>query len=116
MMEIFNTGFSVSEDGYLIGNLLPSNQSYSLSLRLLKLKGNEFQLNGGRFSAFSFREQRHRVLIWSEHWQPVIDWIEEHIVSTWSWKAIITHDVSHTDFVFSFADGVEAALFALRWR
>ena len=120
------TSLNVEEDGGLICTFYsPTDTSwdsqYLYSIRLMRLHGDEFNLNGGRFKTFRFQHQKYRVLIvadsilWMWGREAIIDWIAENIDCTWSMKGVARNTVS-TDLEFSFADSVAAVHFALRWR
>ena len=119
------SSLNVEEDGALICAIYDPTQltsSQYLYFRMMKLNGNEFNLNGGRFKSFRFEAQKYRIVLAKEAIGPVqawstaiIAWIGLNIESTWSMKGVAIEN-SGVDLEFSFANAVAAVHFALRWR
>jgi hypothetical protein len=91
------------------------------SVRLMALRGNEFDLCGGRFRKFNRSAQAHPITIkkdqlqWPVGLSPIIEWIDEYNLDTWSMRGI-PRDVANFALDFSFFSATDAAVFALRWR
>jgi UDP-2,3-diacylglucosamine pyrophosphatase LpxH len=128
------TCLNVEEDGGLICTIYcPTEKSwehqYLYSQRLMKLHGNEFNLNHGRFKSFRFETQKHRIVLAKDNikqqaamwgWNSTIiaewvEWIADNIDTAWSVKGVASSNRG-IDLEFSFADAVAAVHFTLRWR
>lgn len=124
------TSLNVEEDGALICTVYDPlrdtwDSQHLYSIRMMKLRGNEFNLNGGRFRGFRFAPQQYRILLARDEapltwfvpaWSTaIVEWIAGNIDTTWSMKGV---SIEHhgLDLEFSFANAVAAVHFALRWR
>jgi len=121
MLGKMQSAIYVKEDGSLILGIFQDSfiPKYFYSLHMMRLGGNEFKLNDGRFRRFRFQTQQHRIVldhhgIVTHMSEAIVEWIAENTTKPWSMKGIAQDN--QTNLEFSFADSVAAGYFALRWR
>jgi hypothetical protein len=131
---VITTALHVEETGMLMCDVFKHRDEQRIFLytfAFLKLNGNEFNMNGGRFREFVRKRQAYATTLVisganigtiSSLIKPhtgvqveIIDWINDNLDSSWS-LAVHPIDADRMNMEFSFADQTEAAFFALRWH